>query len=172
MARNPAAIHTLAQTKGREQTHSLSFDGFAFEPRALARGLDQGCPLLGIAFQFYNVDLLDIPIHENGENTMVYVDNANLITEGDNFEESNGKIKNMMERPKGGLNLSTTHRSEYTLDKFGLTGFTRRQAKHPRKRHSTRPLSRPTILLRGKDAKVLMLHKVLGMILDQELRFK
>jgi hypothetical protein len=77
-----------------------------------------------------------------------------------------------MERPKGGLNWSSTHQSEYPLDKFGLTGFTRRQEKKSRKRCSTRPLSRPTISLHGKEIKVLTSHKVLGMILDQELRFQ
>jgi hypothetical protein len=93
-----------------ENRHTvLSFDGFASEPKALARGLDQGCPLSGIACQFYNADLLDIPIHKNGEDAAVYMDDANLLAEGDDFEESNGKIKDMMERPKGGLNWSTTH---------------------------------------------------------------
>jgi hypothetical protein len=170
---NSKGIHThWLKQKVENRCTVLSFDGFAFKPRVLARGLDQGCPLLGLAFQFYNADLLDIPISKNGEDAVVYVDDANLLAEGDNSEESNRKIKDMMERPKGGLNWSSTHRSKYPLDKFGLTGFTRRQEKNPRKRHSTRPLSRPTILLHGKESKVLMLHKVLGMILDQELRFK
>ena len=36
---------------------TLKFDGYEFELLLLSKGLDQGCPLSGIAFQFYNADL-------------------------------------------------------------------------------------------------------------------
>jgi len=41
------------------ETMTLSFDGFISEPLSLNRGINQGCPLSGILFQFYNMDLID-----------------------------------------------------------------------------------------------------------------
>jgi len=41
------------------QTTTLAFNGFVSEPVLLQRGIDQGCPLSGILFQFYNADLID-----------------------------------------------------------------------------------------------------------------
>jgi len=38
----------------------LSFDRYKSELLALTKGVDQGCPLSGISFQFYNVDLVDL----------------------------------------------------------------------------------------------------------------
>ena len=46
--------------KVRGQHMTLSLDGYTSEPLALTKGLDQGCPLLGIAFQFYNADFVDL----------------------------------------------------------------------------------------------------------------
>ncbi|KAF8575599.1 hypothetical protein K439DRAFT_1369636 [Ramaria rubella] len=39
----------------------LSFDGHMSDKKTLLHGLDQKCPLSRILYQFYNVDLLDIP---------------------------------------------------------------------------------------------------------------
>ena len=46
---------------------TLKFDGYESEPLPLSKGLDQGCPLLGIAFQFYNADIIDIRDIRKGE---------------------------------------------------------------------------------------------------------
>jgi len=48
----------------------LKFDGYESEPLPLSKGLDQGCPLSGIAFQFYNSDLMDIKETGNGEDAI------------------------------------------------------------------------------------------------------
>jgi len=58
----------------------LKFDGYKSEPLLLSKGLDQGCPLSGIAFQFYNSDFVDIKETGNGEDTIAYMDDMLLLT--------------------------------------------------------------------------------------------
>ena len=52
----------------------LRFNGYETELVELGRRLDQGCPLLGVAFQFYNGDLLDICTQACREDTMAFID--------------------------------------------------------------------------------------------------
>jgi len=40
----------------------------------LSKGLNQGCPLSGIAFQFYNSDLVDIKDSTSGEDAVAFMD--------------------------------------------------------------------------------------------------
>ena len=50
---------------GRHTT--MVFNGYRSSMQDLLRGLDQVCPLLGIAFQFYNADLLEVRDTESGD---------------------------------------------------------------------------------------------------------
>jgi hypothetical protein len=118
----------------------IIFDDFTAAPRVVPRGLDQGCPLSGILFQFYNADLLEIPDRNNGEDTIAFVDNATAMAEGSNLEESNAKIEDIMEKQGGGLDWSDTHDSKYELQKFALVGFTRHREPDPTGKKATQPL--------------------------------
>ena len=51
----------------------LKFDGYESEPLTMTKGIDQGCPLLGIAYQVYNTDLVDICDTDNGEDAMEFM---------------------------------------------------------------------------------------------------
>jgi len=53
---------------------TLKFNGYEPEALSLSKGLDQGCPLLGIAFQFYNSDLMDIRRHDGREDAIAFMD--------------------------------------------------------------------------------------------------
>jgi len=72
---------------------TLKFDGYESEPLALAKGLDQGCPLSGVAFQLYNADLLDIPDVNNGEEVVAFMDDALMLACGKTIQESNRKVR-------------------------------------------------------------------------------
>jgi len=77
---------------------SITFNRHTSEPRTLSRGLDQGCPLSGITFQFYNADLIDICDKKSGEDVVAFVDDTLLLAQGKNIEITNNKVKDMMER--------------------------------------------------------------------------
>ena len=78
------------RVEGRQTV--LRFDGYKTEPVELARGLDQGCPLSGVAFQFYNADLLDICVPAHGEDTVAFMDNTLILAWGKTLDKSNQKV--------------------------------------------------------------------------------
>jgi len=58
---------------------TLKFDGYESEALLLSKGLDQGCPLSGIAFQFYNSDLMDIRRPHNSKDAIVFMDDTLIL---------------------------------------------------------------------------------------------
>ena len=84
-------------------------------------------PLSGVAFQFYNADLLDICIPEHGEDTVAFMDDTLTLVWGKTLDESNQKVGHMMEKSQGGLDLSHTHQCNFAIDKFGVMGLTRQR---------------------------------------------
>jgi len=62
---------------GRRTT--LKFDRFESEAFPLSKGLDQGCPLSGLAFQFYNADLVDVSVPGSGEDAVAFMDDMLLL---------------------------------------------------------------------------------------------
>src|SRR5882724_11603109 len=77
---------------------SLKFDGFESESFLLSKGLDQGCPLLGLAFQFYNSDLVDISVPSSREDTVAFMDDMLLLAQGESLSMTNEWVKQMMTR--------------------------------------------------------------------------
>ena len=58
---------------------TLKFDGYKSELLPLSKGLYQGCPLLGIVFQFYNSDLVDITKPDGSEDAITLMDDTLLL---------------------------------------------------------------------------------------------
>ena len=85
----------------------VKFDGFESEPEELPRGLNQGCTLSGITFQYYKADLLDMRNPNNGEEVVAFMDDTLVLTQGKTLQETNTKVWLMMERQGGGLNGHT-----------------------------------------------------------------
>ena len=48
------------------QCTTMVFDWYMLVAQSLPRGLDQGCLLSGITFQFYNADLLEVSDKKKG----------------------------------------------------------------------------------------------------------
>ena len=60
-------------------SHHTQVQWVESEVLLLSKGLDQGCPLLGIAFQFYNSDLVDIRRMDDGEDAIAFIDDTLLL---------------------------------------------------------------------------------------------
>ena len=151
----------------------LSFDDFNTEERILRRGMDQGCPLSGIAYQFYNADLLETTNKLNREDSVAFVDDTAIFTEGKYLSEAFSKLEDIMERRGGALDWAKSHKCEFALNKFGLVGFTRkRETASGTQGKKTRPVTRPHITIGGHKIEATDMHKYLGVIMDQELRYK
>jgi len=165
---------------GRRTT--MAFDGYDSILLTLPCSTDQGCPLSGMLFQFYNTNLLDVANTSNGEDAVAFINNTALLATASTFKVANQKLKAMMERANGGFAWAASHGCEFTVEKFALVGFTHKmqpvatppqgttpQAASSRK---TQPVARPAIRLRNLTIKAADCHKFLGMFLDQELHFK
>src|SRR5882672_7961481 len=150
----------------------MVFDGYMSAACYLPRGLDQGCPLSGIAFQFYNVDLLEIRDKKRGEDAVAFVDDALMLARGKSLEESNDRVKDMMVRAGGGMEWLSTHHCSFALDKFGIMGMTRRREPNEVRQPPTRPVVCKPIHMCSIEIPAVAMHKFLGVILDQELRWK
>ena len=59
----------------------------------IPKGLDQGCLLLGIAFQFYNADLVDVRNADKGEDAVKFMDDTLLLVWGKNLNDTNAQVK-------------------------------------------------------------------------------
>ena len=90
----------------------------------LSKGLYQSCLLLGIAFQFYNTDLVDVRDVKKGKDVVAFMDNTLLLVQGNNLTDTNAQVKQMMTRRGGGLYWSKSHQCKFTLDKFGTMVLT------------------------------------------------
>ena len=158
--------------KVTNRTTRISFDDFRSSVKAINCGIDQGCPISGILFIFYNADLLDITNKKNGEDSLAVVDDTTLLATGADLAEAFGKLEQIMTRENGALDWSLTHKCRFALNKFGLMGFTRKRETAHSGNKKTRPIMRPTINLPGQTILPSTSHKFLGVLLDQELRFK
>jgi Reverse transcriptase (RNA-dependent DNA polymerase) len=112
------------KVEGRITT--LSFDDYSTPLMPILQGIDQGCRLSAIAYQFYNVDLLDMTCRAEGEDVVAFVNDATILAEGADLEEAFEKLSKIMTRTDGVLEWAEKHDCLFALDKFGLVGFTRR----------------------------------------------
>jgi hypothetical protein len=158
--------------KVRNRYTIISFDNHTSEARLLGHGMDQGCPLSAISYQFYNGDLLDIVRGRKGEDSVGFVDDTTIMAEGADLEEAFEKLTDIMTRPDGAYSWAAKHDCHFAVEKFGLMGLTRRREKNPEKHGRTRPVQRPPIKIGQHVVKPTTTHKFLGLIMDQELRFK
>ena len=76
-------INFVEQMLSRRST-TLKYNGHASEPIDLDNGIGQGNPLSMVLYQFYNVDLLNIP-KGKCEDTLAYVDDTIMIATVENF---------------------------------------------------------------------------------------
>ena len=104
-------IHNLL----KERHTALKFDDYMSEDIALDNGIGQGDPLSMILYQYYNADLLNIPIGAN-EAASAYVDNAILVATAKDFEGTHEILADMMTRSGGAIewSLSTIRDSNIT----------------------------------------------------------
>ena len=113
-----------------------------------------------LLFIIYNSDLVETA-KGNSELTLAFVDDTAFIAIGKTFEETHATLKSMLERNGGGYQWSKDHNSKFETSKFALIDFTRSRAKE-----------RLPLHIRGITIQPSSSHKFLGIIIDQELRWR
>ena len=151
---------------------TISFDDFNTAAMEIPQGLNQGCPLSGITYQFYNTGLIEVVNQQKGEDCVGFVDDTTIFAEGANLQEACNKLSSIMKRTGGGLDWAKDHECHFTPNKFGLMGLTRKWEHNPTRAKKTHPQTCPSIRLGQHTIKLTATHKFLGVLIDQELCFK
>jgi hypothetical protein len=157
------------KVKGRITT--IVFDDFVSAAEEILHGLDQGCPLSGVTFHFYNTDLLDVTKTDEGEDSVGVVDNATMLVERVDPTDIADKMTEVLQREEGAGDWSDIHECLYALDKFGWMILTRRCKEALNGPKRTRLIRMPAINIKDKSIKPKETHKFLGVMMDQELWF-
>ena len=139
----------------------LKFNRYTSEQTIIDNGIGQGNPLSMVLYQYYNVDLLDIPDCK-GESAVAYVDDAFMLASGKNFQSAHQKLCNLMEKQRGVINWSTMHSSLLEYSKLALINFASRHKK----------TNNPSLALTHRTIKPTDSTKYLGVIVDRHLNWK
>ncbi len=100
----------------------LRFDNYNSNIIPINNSIRQGDPLSMGLYQYYNMDLLDIPAEAN-ELASAYVDNALLFATASTFEETHEIIEGMMTKEYGVIEWSKDHNSPLEYSKLALIDF-------------------------------------------------
>lgn len=145
----------------------LSFDDFLSNPITITNGNNQGCPLSMIFYAFYNAGLLELsPPGSRDERQFGFVDDVALLATGDNFVETNRKLKDMMERHGGAFDWSEGHNSQFELSKLALMNFSPKHSSDSPLHIAHHSSDRPTTV------RPVNTYRFLGVIFDPKLKWK
>ena len=142
-----------------QRTATIVVNGYTSQTQDLAQaGLPQGSPLSPILFLFFNADLAQCKLSTQG-GSMAFVDDYSAWITGPTAAANRRAIEAIVERA-----LEWERRSGATFEgeKTVLVHFTR----DPRRTDTT------PVLVKGEPVSPTRKAKILGVIMDSELRFK
>ena len=156
----PTEVVYFVERMLRDRKTQLRFDDYTSNWFEIRNGIGQGDPLSMLLYIIYDSDLVDTPKSKN-ELTLAFVDDTVFIAIGNSFQETHDILLDMLVRPGGGFDWSKDHNSKFEASKFALMDFTMSKSK-----------PRPQMTIRGITIKPVPSHKFLGVIVDQELRWR
>jgi hypothetical protein len=145
----------------RDRVISLKFDRYISDPIAIDNGIGQGDPLSMVLYQYYNMDLLNIPSSKDKE-AVAYVDNTFMIATGTNFQSTHHVLVDMMCKEGGVEDWSKTYSSPLKYIKLMLMNFA----------HSCKKLNSPTLHLLHRSIQPVDGMKYLGVVFNRNLNWK
>jgi len=156
---------------GRETV--IAFDNYKSSPIAVDNGADQGCNLSMFIYRFYNASQIEAAIGRKDELTMNYANDATLVTAAPTIQEAAEKIRDLFQRWGGPGEWGRTHFSKYKFRKFIAMLMLRRWIDDPE--GGNKKVKHPPLTIQIDDEHEVTtskLHKYLGVIMDNKLRFK
>lgn len=144
----------------------LRFDRYTSDWIPINNRIGQGDPLSMILYIIYNSDLVDVAKARKGrevlkELTLAFVDDTAFIAIAKDFKSTHRILQDMLERNGGRFEWSRTHNSRFETSKFTLIDFSLNRTKE-----------QPSMNIQGNIIRPSRTHKFLGVIVDQELRWR
>jgi ribonuclease HI len=156
----PTPIRGWVQSFMQDRTASIQFDGFATVTTPLLyAGLAQGSPLSPILFALFNSDLVDQAVDTQG-GASAYIDDYFRWRVGTSAEENLQRLQ-QEDIPRIAEWARRTG-SSFAVEKTELIHLTRRK----------KELGKGSIDMDGKNIKTGPTAKLLGVVFDQEMRWK
>jgi len=156
----PPEIVSFMERMLRSRRTKLRFDDYTSEWFNITNGIGQGDPLSMILYVIYDSDLVEIAKGKR-ELTLAFIDDTAFLAIGKTFQETHQILDDMLERRGGGFEWSSEHNSRFEPSKFVLMDFSLNRLKE-----------RPPMTIRGAIINPSCTHKFLGVILNEELRWK
>lgn len=154
------------------RTSTIQFDDYVSEPFPVTNGLEQGDTGSPLWFLFFNADLIEDSRYGSNELAAAFIDDTYLAARASSAEEATALLEDMMTRDGGALDWAKTHHAKFELDKNALMVFSNKRIPDPASPNKTIPAPRPSITIEGHLNKPVPHTKFLGVIIDQDLKFK
>src|ERR1700678_68322 len=167
----------IRQLEGRETV--ITFDDYVSESIPINNGFNQGDCLSTFFYRYYNaaqVRKITKSMQENRSQDRLalnYADDAMCAASAPDLSQAAQKITQRWKQPGGLAEWSRTHFSLYEHSKFIAISFTRKKIIDPD--NSRKRIKQAPVEIQLEDhlkVKTSSSHKFLGVILDDELRFK
>ena len=150
----------------------LIFDDYISEEFVVDAGLDQGDPFSLTAYLLYNSDHLSIANPRDGEHIFMFIDDTTIVMVGDTFKETHAKLRNLMEKEGGIFAWAAEHNCVFGTNKFQLLDASRRRQPDPDNPRKQIPIQHTSLALRGLEIPSRQCITLLGVQIDNELRWK
>jgi len=137
----------------------LQFNGTASDRIPTPAGVPQGSPLSPLLYMYYNADLLDITTRREGAISLGFIDDIVYGVEGFLDLGNTRKLKGILTEAE---EWRKKHGAQFETSKYILVHFTR----NPKRS------AKASITINGFAVKASTEAKYLGVIFDQQLRFK
>ncbi|PSR73747.1 hypothetical protein PHLCEN_2v10417 [Hermanssonia centrifuga] len=157
----PKEIVDWLRLKMTSRRTVLCFDNFQSSQFEIKGGLEQGCPLSVILYQFYNSELLEGANRKNGEIATGNIDDVAVVAIANNFDDTHEILRSFMTRRGGAFQWAEEHNSTFSVGKFGLLNCSRVLGDLG-----------PTLKLGQTTIKPAKTHKFLGLLLDNKLKWQ
>ncbi|QRW09851.1 Reverse transcriptase from transposon X-element protein [Ceratobasidium sp. AG-Ba] len=157
----PEQLVAWTERKLQGRRTVIKFDDYTSDWFNIEHGIDQGCPLSCIYYLLYNSGAVELANADNQEMASGFVDDIALLARAKTLGEANDKLVSMMDRPGGMREWAANHTCEHEYEKTALIGFSRRPGE-----------VRPPITIAGIEIQPSRSHRFLGVIFDQQLRWK
>jgi hypothetical protein len=169
------AITDWIQAKLKDSRTFMVFDGYRSPtPLPIRAGLDQGCPLSGILYNFYNAWIGELVSTQKPGRVLItgFADDLALCVRAPTFVGTRRILRDLLNRPDGILDWARSHNYAFEKTKWALIDHTHKTDPDPER--PGRRKSRLGKWFRPDDGTILIPEKstkYLGVMINYKLQW-